>query len=154
LARLAGRARHTQDIDLYRQGGATTTESEVALRRAAGRDLDEMFSFAILDELGYLDLGPGGPLVFQFCAERYERGGLLITTNLDFARGVEVSTDATLTPTLLDRLTHHAHVLLLEGESYRFKESTRSEEVAPTPISAEAALSKSNTTSGREVVTL
>lgn len=77
----------------------------------------------ILDELGYLGLGPGGPLLFQFCAERYERGSLLITTNLDFARWSEVFTDATLTAALLDRLTHHAHILLFQGESYRFKES-------------------------------
>ncbi len=47
----------------------------------------------ILDELGYLGLGPGGPLLFQFCAERYERGSILITTNLDFARWVEVFTE-------------------------------------------------------------
>lgn len=77
----------------------------------------------ILDELGYLGLGPGGPLLFQFCAERYERGSLLITTNLDFSRWVEVFGDATLTAALLDRLTHHAHILLFQGESYRFRES-------------------------------
>ncbi len=77
----------------------------------------------ILDELGYLGLGPGGPLLFQFCAERYERGSLLITTNLDFARWVEVFGDAALTAALLDRLTHHAHVLLFQGESHRFRES-------------------------------
>lgn len=87
----------------------------------------------ILDELGYLGLGPGGPLLFQFCAERYERGSLLITTNLDFARWTEVFTDATLTTALLDRLTHHAHILLFQGESHRFKESKdRMKEVTPT----------------------
>ncbi len=82
----------------------------------------------ILDELGYLGLGPGGPLLFQFCAERYERGSLLLTTNLDFARWVEVFGDATLTGALLDRLTHHAHILLFQGESYRFRESRRRKE--------------------------
>lgn len=77
----------------------------------------------ILDELGYLGLGPGGPLLFQFCAERYERGSLLITSNLDFSRWVEVFGDAALTAALLDRLTHRAHVLLFQGESHRFRES-------------------------------
>jgi DNA replication protein DnaC len=77
----------------------------------------------VLDELGYLGLGPGGPLLFQFCAERYERGSLLITTNLEFARWVEVFGDAILTGALLDRLTHHAQILLFQGESYRFRES-------------------------------
>lgn len=77
----------------------------------------------ILDELGYLGLGPGGPLLFQFCAERYERGSILITTNLEFSRWVEVFGDATLTSALLDRLTHHAQILLFQGESHRFRQS-------------------------------
>lgn len=77
----------------------------------------------IIDELGYLPLGPGGPLLFQFCAERYEAGSVLITSNLEFSRWSEVFGDATLTAALLDRLTHHSHILLFEGESYRFRQS-------------------------------
>jgi len=78
----------------------------------------------ILDEFGYLGLGPGGPLLFQFCADRYERGSLIITSNLDFSRWVEVLGDPALTAALLDRLTHHAHILLLQStESYRFRQS-------------------------------
>lgn len=78
----------------------------------------------IVDELGYLPLGPGAPLLFQFFAERYEAGSVLVTTNLEFSRWTEVFGDATLTAALLDRLTHHSHVLVFEGESYRFREST------------------------------
>jgi DNA replication protein DnaC len=77
----------------------------------------------IIDELGYLPLGPGGPLLFQFCAERYEAGSILITSNLEFARWSEVFGDPTLTVALLDRLTHHSHILLFDGESYRFRQS-------------------------------
>lgn len=77
----------------------------------------------IIDELGYLPLGPGAPLMFQFFAERYEAGSVLVTTNLEFSRWTEVFGDATLTAALLDRLTHHSHVLVFEGESYRFRES-------------------------------
>ncbi len=90
-------------------------------------------SLCVLDELGYLGLGPGGPLLFQFFAHRYERGSILVTTNLEFSRWVEVFGDATLTTALLDRLTHRSHILLLNGESYRFRESNRrlqQEEVA------------------------
>lgn len=81
------------------------------------------YDLVIVDELGYLGLGPGGPLLFQFCAERYERGSLLITTNLEFSRWTEVFGDVTLTSALLDRLTHHAQILLFQGESYRFNQS-------------------------------
>jgi DNA replication protein DnaC len=84
----------------------------------------------ILDELGYIGLGPGGPMLFQFCAERYEQGSLLITTNLEFGRWGEVFGDATLTAALLDRLTHHSHILLFNGESYRFRESQRQDKTA------------------------
>ena len=78
----------------------------------------------IVDELGYLPLGPGAPLMFQFFAERYEAGSVLVTTNLEFSRWTEVFGDAALTAALLDRLTHHSHVLVFEGESYRFRESS------------------------------
>jgi DNA replication protein len=81
------------------------------------------FDLVIIDELGYVSLGPGGPLLFQFCSDRYERGSLLITSNLEFSRWSEVFSDPSLTTALLDRLTHHAHVLVFQGESYRFKES-------------------------------
>lgn len=79
----------------------------------------------IMDELGYIGLGSGGPLLFQFCAELYEKSSLIITTNLEFSRWTEVFDDAVLTGALLDRLTHHSHILLFEGESYRFKESQK-----------------------------
>jgi len=83
----------------------------------------------IVDELGYLNLGPGAPLLFQFCASRYETGSMLITTNLEFSRWTEVFQDATLTGALLDRLTHHAHILLFKGESYRFRQSQQHQPV-------------------------
>ena len=98
----------------------------------------QVIDLVVLDELGYLGLGPGGPLLFQFCAERYERGSLLITSNLDFSRWTEIFGDATLTAALLDRLTHHAQVLLFEGESYRFRESRdRLKEVPILPTTAD-----------------
>jgi DNA replication protein DnaC len=83
------------------------------------------FDLVILDELGYINLGAGSPLLFQFCSERYERGSLIITTNLEFGRWGEVFGDNALTVALLDRLTHHAHVIPFIGESYRFKESNQ-----------------------------
>lgn len=82
------------------------------------------FDLVILDELGYLGLGPGGPLLFQFVTERYETtGSIIVTSNLDFARWEEVFGDAALTTALLDRLTHRSHVIVFIGESFRFRES-------------------------------
>ncbi|WP_067625982.1 IS21-like element helper ATPase IstB [Alicyclobacillus acidiphilus] len=85
----------------------------------------DKFDLVILDELGYVSLSQGGPLLFQFCADRYEKGSLLITTNLEFARWTEVFHDTALTTALLDRLTHRSHILVFEGESYRFRESQK-----------------------------
>ena len=89
----------------------------------------QKIDLVICDELGYIGLGPGGPLLFQFLADRYERGAVLMTSNLEFSRWGEVFGDATLTAALLDRLTHHAHILLFNGQSYRFKESQQKKAV-------------------------
>lgn len=84
------------------------------------------WDLVILDELGYIPFSStGSQLLFNFCSERYERGSLLITTNLEFARWTEVFGDEKLTTAMLDRLTHHAHIVPMNGESYRFRESVR-----------------------------
>lgn len=73
-------------------------------------------------------------MLFQFFAERYEKGSVLLTSNLEFSRWAEVCGDSVLTAAPLDRLTHHSHILVFEGESYRFRESqskkTRSQKKA------------------------
>ena len=82
----------------------------------------------ILDELGYVPLGDNGKLLFHFISQRYEQGSLIVTSNLEFSRWVEVLSDPALTSALLDRLTHHSHILLFEGESYRFRKSLARQE--------------------------
>jgi DNA replication protein DnaC len=78
----------------------------------------------ILDELGYVPFSKvGAELLFQFCSSRYERGSLIITTNLEFPKWTEVLGDEKMTAALLDRLTHNAHILNINGESYRFKQA-------------------------------
>jgi DNA replication protein DnaC len=78
----------------------------------------------ILDELGYIPFNKlGAELLFQFCSSRYERGSLIITTNLEFQKWTEVMPDEQMTAALLDRLTHNAHILNINGESYRFKQT-------------------------------
>ena len=113
------RVRFTTAITLAQELLAAADEHRLPRYLRGWRSAD----LVIVDELGYLPLGPGAPLLFQFFAERYEAGSVLITTNLEFSRWSEVFGDATLTAALLDRLTHHSQVLLFEAESYRFRES-------------------------------
>ena len=77
----------------------------------------------ILDELCFIPLtSQGAQALFTFCSELYERLALVITTNLKFADWVQIFEDERLTAALLDRLTHHAHIIELVGESYRFRQ--------------------------------
>ena len=77
----------------------------------------------VLDELGFIPFSPtGAQVLFTFCSELYERLALILTTNLKFADWVQVFGDERLTAALLDRLTHHAHIFELVGESYRFRQ--------------------------------
>ena len=78
----------------------------------------------VVDELGYLPIDKhGADLLFQVISERYERGALVITTNLAYKHWAEIfNHDSTLTSALLDRLLHHAETVIIEGKSYRMKE--------------------------------
>jgi len=82
----------------------------------------------VLDELGFIPFtATGSQALFTFCSELYERLSFIITTNLKFADWVQVFGDERLTAALLDRLTHHAHIIELLGESYRFRERMHKE---------------------------
>jgi DNA replication protein DnaC len=80
----------------------------------------------VLDEVGFVPFSTqGSQLLFQFCSERYQRGAMIFTTNLEFAKWPDVFGDPQLTGALLDRITHHCHILECHGESYRFKQSLK-----------------------------
>jgi len=80
----------------------------------------------ICDELGYLTFSrTGTELLFQVFADRYERGSLLVTSNLAFSEWVQVFQGERMTAALLDRLTHRCHIFEMNGESYRFKQSVQ-----------------------------
>jgi len=80
----------------------------------------------VLDELGFIPFSQNGSqALFTFCSELYERLALIITTNLKFADWVQIFGDERLTAALLDRLTHHAHIIELIGESYRFRQRSQ-----------------------------
>jgi hypothetical protein len=81
----------------------------------------------IIDEIGYLPFGrEEANLLFNVVAKRYERGSIIVTSNLAFAQWSSAfADDKTLTAALLDRLLHHAHIVQIGGESYRLKDKRK-----------------------------
>jgi DNA replication protein DnaC len=84
------------------------------------------YKLLIIDELGYVPLSQmGAELLFEVFSQRYERGATLVTSNLPFDEWTSVFGSERLTGALLDRLTHHVHILEMNGDSYRLKQSKR-----------------------------
>jgi len=105
------------------------TEAQAGLRLShLERNLAQM-DLLIIDEIGYVPFSEkGAQLFFQVVAQSYERQSLIMTTNLDFSQWPQVFGSEQLTGALLDRLTHHAHILSMNGESFRFRESMSKKE--------------------------
>ena len=106
---------------------------QLATARQQGR-LREYFNRAVMgprllvvDEIGYLPFGrEEANLFFNVVAKRYERGSMVLTSNLPFAQwATAFADDQTLTAAMLDRLLHHAHFVQITGESYRLKDKRR-----------------------------
>lgn len=82
------------------------------------------YHLLIIDELGFVPLSKtGAELLFEVFSQRYERGSTLVTSNLPFDEWTNTFGTERLTGALLDRLTHHVHILEMNGESYRLTES-------------------------------
>src|SRR5664279_1991650 len=84
------------------------------------------YKLLIIDELGYVPLSQtGAELLFEVFSQRYERGSTVVTSNLPFDEWTSVFGSERLTGALLDRLTHHVHILEMNGDSYRLNQSKR-----------------------------
>ena len=80
----------------------------------------------IVDELGFVPLSKtGAELLFEVFSQRYERSSVILTSNLPFDERTEIFGSERLTGALLDRITHHVHILEMNGESYRLKHSKK-----------------------------
>jgi DNA replication protein DnaC len=98
------------------------------------------YQLLILDEVGYIPFSPeGAQLLFQVFSDRYEKGSMLVTSNLPFAQWTTVFGDAALTAALLDRLTHHSTIHEFNWESHRFAESMSKKQKSKKSVSREVA---------------
>jgi DNA replication protein DnaC len=120
---------------------AATLLAQLAKTQHENRLEDKLLQFTklIIDELGYLPLEPDAAhLMFQLVSRRYERGSVLVTSNLTTSEWGNVFGDPVVATAILDRLLHHSHVVTIRGDSYRLREKRKSGLLRPINTAAAA----------------
>jgi DNA replication protein DnaC len=103
----------------------------LAAAKRTGRLEDELerlrrTPLVIVDEVGYIPFDPdAAALFFSLISSRYERASLIVSSNKTFSAWAEIFGDATAVEAMVDRLVHHAEVIVLQGDSYRLKNRTK-----------------------------
>ena len=117
-----------------------TAQRQGRIKEAMHRAVN-IYKLLIVDEIGYLPLErEQANLFFQVVAKRYERGSMILTSNLTFGSWDQAfAGEAVLTAAILDRVLHHATVVTIQGESYRLKDKRRAGVIARTAREKAAA---------------
>jgi len=121
---------------------AATLLAQLAKAQHENRLEDKLLHFTkprllIIDELGYLPLEPDAAhLMFQLVSRRYEKGSLLVTSNLTTSEWGNIFGDPVVATAILDRLLHHSHVVTIRGDSYRLREKRKSGLLKPVATAA------------------
>jgi DNA replication protein DnaC len=118
--------RRGQSVKFFRTAALVNRLSEARKNKDLNTFMNQIMKvdFLILDEWGYVPMDrDGARLLFEIISECYEKKSIAITTNIEFSRWVHILYDEQMTGALLDRLLHHCHLLIFDGDSERMKTS-------------------------------
>jgi len=114
-------------VKFYRTATLVNLLSEAKVKGELRRFMKQLgkADLLICDEWGYVPFEKeGSQLLFQVISECYEKRSVIITTNLEFSKWNGIFYDEKLTSAIIDRLVHHSHLLVFQGQSYRLTHST------------------------------
>lgn len=116
-----------QNVKFFRTSALVNLLAEAKKKGTLSNFLKNIYKadLLIFDEWGYVPLErTGSQLLFEVISEYYEKGSIILNTNIEFSRWVNIFYDEQMTGAMIDRLLHHCHLLMFSGTSYRMRETS------------------------------